>query len=102
MEQDTMKAVRDAELAAEKIEKHAHQERDSILENARQDALKAIEQSLAAEKTKAAQLLDVARSQGETMQQQAVEAVRQDIAALRQSAEGKRAQAKKLIHAALV
>lgn len=102
MEQETMKAVRDAELAAEKTEKDGQRECEEILAAAKSQAVKAVESAVDAERDKAASALEAARQKGEVLQHAAVDAVKQEIAALHTAAGAKSADAKKLILSELI
>lgn len=102
MEQETMKAIREAELAAEKIEKDAAAEGTSIVAQAKTEAAQTVEAAVAEEKAKAAETLESARKKGETMQHAALDAVKQEVASLHSVAKGKSSQAKKLILSELI
>lgn len=101
MEQETMRAIREAEQAADQIEKDAAMQCQSIVADAKARAAKAAEEAAAAEKAEAAKALEAAREQGETLQKEALETVQQEIASLRTAAAAKSAGARELILAEL-
>ena len=97
MEQETIRAVREAELAAEQIEQEAARQREEILSRA-----KAVGQAVAGAKAAADAALAEAKQQGEAMQSAALESVKKEIASLRASADAKGAEVRRLILSELI
>ena len=102
MEQKTIETVRQAELAAENIEKAAALKRDEILAKAKADAKETVIRMTADAKAHATQALKAAQIQSEKLQSEALETAKQEIAALHAKAGGKEADAKRLILSQLI
>lgn len=102
MEQATIKTIRDAELAAENLEKDALRQKDELLADTRQKAGQDLQEAVSLAKDKARQALDQARQKGDSMQADAVRAVNEQIASLQENAKAKAKQARQLILAQLI
>ena len=102
MEQKTLEAVREAELAAAETERNAAKRRDAILDQAGRDAAKLTADAISEARTQAAAVLEAARAEGERMQREAEQSVQQEVEALRASVNARRDEARRLVLAQLL
>ena len=93
MEQKTLEAVREAELAAAETERNAAK---------RRDAAKLTADAISEARTQAAAVLEAARAEGERMQREAEQSVQQEVEALRASVNARRDEARRLVLAQLL
>lgn len=102
MEQTTIKSIREAETAAEQIEQDAAKTAKEMVLKAQSDASGQLERMVAQAKDRSAAYAESARQEGERLQQEALESVKQEIASLSAGVAGKKAAAQKLILAELI
>ncbi|MEM1484047.1 hypothetical protein V6615_04100 [Oscillospiraceae bacterium PP1C4] len=102
MEQETIKVVRQAELAAEQTEKNAARECEAILTEAKANAVKTTSRMTADAKSHAALIVEQARKAGEVLQQEALEAVKGEIASLHDRAAANGTEVKRRILSELI
>lgn len=103
MEQETIRAVREAELAAEQIEQEAARQREEILSRAKADAAEAVGHAVAGRKPQGGtRRLPKQSNRAKPCQSAALESVKKEIASLRASADAKGAEVRRLILSELI
>ena len=98
MEQDTIRTIREAEQAAEQTEQEAVRQGEAAIAGARADADAESKERIA----KADAALAAAHAEGDEMQREALDAVRQEVAALREGAAARADEVRRLILSELV
>ena len=102
MEQDTIRTIREAEQAAEQTEQEAVRQGEAAIAGARADADAESKERIAKARAQAAAALAVAHAEGAEMQRVALDAVRQEVAALREGAAARADEVRRLILSELV
>lgn len=102
MAQETIEAIRQAELAAEQTEKNVASEGDKIIAQAKAEAAETIMQLTKDAKEKAADALASAKKQSDSMMADALHLVEQELSTLRDAAKAKEPQAVQLILSELI
>ena len=97
MAQETIQAVRQAELKAEETEKAAQQQLEAMRKAAQEKARQLKEEMTKAVKADSMETFTLAKEQGEAIIQAAEKDVQQEISLLREKAEQKQGQAISLI-----